>query len=226
VNLRLAAQRNRTRRGFTLIELLVVIGIIAIMLVALIPAVNSLTKSSGRKAAIGSLVGAIEQTRANAIKTGRASYLAFATFSGASADTLDRYNYRAFAIFEDDPGNASTPKQITNWNTLPKGVALRAKPGASGSLADLQDAGSLTPAVTLTFTPDRNATAVFRCLKFNETGGLEIAAPATNVMLTVFEGRVDGAAEVVTSAKDASGEPAARESLRIARLTGRAEVVP
>ncbi len=50
--------------AFTLIEMLVVIGIISILLVAVIPAVNSLSKSGGRKASISALLGAIEQTRA------------------------------------------------------------------------------------------------------------------------------------------------------------------
>ena len=102
---------SRSREGgFTLLELLVVIAIIAVMLIAVIPAVNSLSKSSGRKAAIGSLLGALEQARANAIKTGLATYLVFPAFSAATPTTLDRYHFKAFALFEDDPAAAATPK--------------------------------------------------------------------------------------------------------------------
>lgn len=224
VNRESATRHCSSSNAFTLLELMVVIGIIAIMLVALIPAVNSLTKSSGRKAAISSLLGAAEQARANAIKTGRATYLVFPTFTGGTAATRERYHYRAFGIFEDDPGGTGTPKQLTNWNTLPTGVTVRAKTGAPGSLTDLPDAASLTPAATFTFTPEPNATAVFYCIKFSSNG--EVESPANNVTLTVIEGHVNGTTEVVTSAKDLSGEPAARDSLRIAHLTGRAESAP
>lgn len=190
------------------------------MLVALIPA-NSLTKSGGRKAAIGALQGAIEQSRANAIRTGRAAYVAFPTFSGGSASTVDRYHCKAYAVFEDDPGNPTTPKQVTNWKALTAGVALRAKSGAPGAITDLPLSTSLNPPATFTFAPEATATAAFRCIKFNANG--EIESPAGNVTLTVFEGHVNGATELATSKNDASGNPAARESLKIAHLTGRVE---
>lgn len=210
--------------AFTLIELLVVIGIIALMLVALIPAVNSLTKSSGRKAAIGSLLGVVEQARVHALKTGRASYIVFPAFTAGDQSTLDRYNYKAFAIYEEDPADSSTPKQITKWQTLPTGVALRASAGAPGSVTDLSDSSSLTPAATFAFAPDANATPVFHCIKFNANGEVESAA-SSYVEVAVFEGHVNGTTEKATGTLDTNGQPAARESLKIAHLTGRAERV-
>src|SRR6266513_2577208 len=89
----------RERFAFTLIELLVVIAILSILLIAIIPAV-SISKSSGRKGAVNNLLGAIEQARAEAIKTGQATYVVFPTFDSASQATLDRYHYKSFAIFE------------------------------------------------------------------------------------------------------------------------------
>ncbi|MDQ6765329.1 MAG: prepilin-type N-terminal cleavage/methylation domain-containing protein [Verrucomicrobiota bacterium] len=216
------------RASFTLLELMVVIGIIAAMLVAVVPAVNSLSKSGGRKAAIGSLLGAVEQARANAIKTGRASYIVFPAFTSASQATLDRYHYKAFAIFEDDPASTTTPrqlKQLTNWKPLNSGVSLRAKTGVAGSVTDLPVVSSLNAAITFTVEP--TATATYHCIKYNGNGEVEApAVPTTPVMLTAFEGYVSGTAEVITSAKDAAGEPAALESLKIAHLTGRAEISP
>ena len=214
-------QRERSR-AFTLLELLVVIGIISILLVAVIPAVTSLSKSSGRKGAISNLLGAIEQARAEAIKTGQSTYVVFPTFgSGTSQTTLDRYNYKSFAIWEDDPSTTpASQKQLTKWQTLPTGIAIRA--AGSAPLSGLADPATLTPPVTsLTFTPDSKATPVFLCVKFNTNG--EVESPVNNVTLTVFEGYVNGGTEVMTSAKDANGDPASQESLAIARLTGRAE---
>ncbi len=200
---------------------MIVIGLIAVLLAALVPAVSSLSKSGGRKAAVGTLLGVIEQARVQAIKDGQATYVVFPTFTSGSPATLDRYHYKSFAIFEDDPAN-STTKQLTNWKTLPTGVALRA--AGTRSITALPDAATLSPVPTLTFTPDSTATAVFHCIKFNSNG--EVEAPPSQVTLSVFEGSVNGGTEAITSAKDATGQnPLAVDSIRIARLTGRAEVV-
>lgn len=193
-----------------------VIGIIAALLVALIPAVSSLTKSNGRKAAVSSLVGAVEQARAQALKSGESAYIIFPTFSGGAAQsTLERYQHKAYAIFAADPGNTAAPKQITTWKTLPTGVSIR-----QPSLAALPLASVLSPALTVAFSPDKNANPDFRCIQFNSTGGIEM--PASDVTLVVFEGFVNGASEIITSKKDASNNPVAIESLKISHLTGRA----
>ena len=207
-----------TRRAFTLIEMLVVIGIISILLVALIPAVNSLSKSSGRKAAVSNLLGAFEQARAQAIKDGQATYVVFPIFTSGTQATLDRYNYKSYAIFEDDPATPATPKQLTNWKTLPAGVALRA--AGTTPLSSLSDPATLS--ITLTFGPD-NTAKPFKCLKFNSSG--EVESPPSNVSIAIFEGYVNGGLEVITGSKDASGNPLATESINIARLTGRAVAV-
>jgi type II secretory pathway pseudopilin PulG len=201
-----------------LIELLVVIGIISILLVAVIPVVNSLSKSGGRKAAISNLLGAIEQAHVQAIKDGLATYVVFPTFTGGTQATLDRYHHKSYAIFEDDPATPASPKQLTNWKTLPAGLALRSSGG--GKLSGLIASTALTPAFIPTFGPEVASTAVFQCIKFNSSG--EVESPPNNVVLTVFEGYVNGANEVITGSRDASGNPSAVESINIARLTGRA----
>src|SRR5213595_4326861 len=118
----LAPARRGRFRAFTLIEMLVVLGMIVILLSALVPAVTSLSKANGRKAAMANLLGGIEQARAEAIKSSQATYVVFPTFGAGTAQSiLDRYNYRSFAVFEDDPLNPATPKQISGWKILPTG---------------------------------------------------------------------------------------------------------
>ena len=212
------ALRGRVR-AFTLIEMLVVLGMIVILLSALVPAVTSLSKANGRKAAMANLLGGIEQARAEAINTSQASYVVFPTFgAGTAQGTLDRYNYKSYAIFEDNAANPGSVKQVTPWKALPTGVALRA--AGTAALANLADPASLNPAPTFSFTPDAG-TPAFRCLKFNSNG--EVEAPAANVLLGVFEGYVSNGSEVVTSGKDANGNPAAVEYIAVAQFTGRAE---
>jgi prepilin-type N-terminal cleavage/methylation domain-containing protein len=208
--------------AFTLLELLVVIGIVSILLVAVIPAVTSLSKSSGRKGAISNLLGGIEQARAEAIKTGQATYVVFPTFGSSTLQTtLDRYNYKSYAIWEDDPTTTpASQKQISNWKSLPTGVAIRSKTSAPESLNNLsKDTSSM-----FKFTPDSSATPTFYYMKFNANG--EIEFPNSSVMLAVFEGYVDTSnSEIITGAKDSFSppNPLATEAINVSHLTGRAE---
>jgi Type II transport protein GspH len=172
------------------------------------------------------LLGGIEQARAEAIKSGQATYIVFPTFTSGTQSTLDRYNYRSYAIFEDNAASPGTVKQLTDWKAFPAGVALRKTYTINGincGLDSLQDPATLTPAATFSFTPDTSATP-FRCFKFNTNG--EIQAPAADVRLAVFEGFVNNGSEVATGPKDASGNPYATEYLIVSQFTGRAEPVP
>jgi prepilin-type N-terminal cleavage/methylation domain-containing protein len=203
--------------AFTLLELLVVIGILAILLVAIVPAINSLSKSSGRKGAIGNLQGAIEQARAQAIRTGVATYLVLPGDIGSTDPNLtQRYSYRSYAIFEDDP---TTPKQLTPWRTLPTGISIRSKVDSGtdrhGGLS------SLPTGISFPFQPT-NSSLAFPYIKFSANG--EIDDPPTDVWLVLFEGSVAaGGSEIITGAKDSFGNPTASEALNISRLTGRAQ---
>jgi type II secretory pathway pseudopilin PulG len=195
-------------------------GIIAALLVALIPAMN-ISKSSARKGAISNLLGIIEQARAQAIKDGQSTYVVFPAqpVGGASTITnkaiLDGYFYRSLAIFEDDPAVPGAPKQLTAWKTFSSGVCFRSAISASPWVSD----------VSFAFTPEgANKKENFPYLKFNANGEVESPVPiSSSVQVTVFEGFVDGTKEVVTGKKDSANNPLAAESISIARLTGRAE---
>src|SRR5213596_3643870 len=107
-------------RAFTLIEMLTVLGMIVILLSAVIPAVTSLSKANGRKAAMANLLGGIEQARAEAINTSQASYVVFPTFgAGTAQSTLDRYNYKSYAIFEDNAANPGSVNPAPTFGFTP-----------------------------------------------------------------------------------------------------------
>jgi hypothetical protein len=196
-------------------------GIILIALAALVPAVTSLSKSGGRRAALNSLLGGIEQARAEAIKSSQATYVVFPAFTSGTQSTLDRYNYRSYAIFEDDAANPGNVKQLTDWKSFPTGVALRAAAYTINGV-DVRPllSTALSPVPAFTFTPDLSAGAVFRCIKFNSNG--EVQTPAGNVLLAIFEGYVNSGSEVATT-KDGSGNPSAVEYVMVSQFTGRAE---
>jgi type II secretory pathway pseudopilin PulG len=204
----------RGEGGFTLLELLVVTGIIVLLLAAIMPAVNSLSKSNGRQAAIANLLGGIEQARAEAIKSGQSTYVVFPTFgSGTSQTILDRYNYKSYAIFEDDPANPGAVKQLTAWRTLPTGVGLR-----SASLGALATS-------TFTFTPaGSTATGLFPFLKFTTNGEVDpISTPspsASPVPFGIFEGYVIAGADNDTNSSKFT------QTITVGRFTGRAECTP
>ena len=199
--------------GFTLLELLVVMAIIVLLLAGLVPAVTSLSKSNGRKAAIANLLGGIEQARAQAIADGQATYVVFPTFgSGTSQTILDRYNYKSYAIFEDDPANPGAVKQLTGWRTLPTGVGLRA--------ASL---GALATSTPFAFTP-LNTTTNFPFLKFTTDGGIDPSSTPLSstapVQLGVFEGYVLSGADTDTNTSRFT------ETITVGRFSGRAEQLP
>jgi len=216
-----AKQRGRLC-AFTLLELLVVTAILLLLLAAVMPAVNSLSKSNGRKAALANLLGGIEQARAQAIAGGQATYVVFPTFgAGTSQAILDRYNYKSYAIFEDDPLNAGAVKQLTPWRTLPTGVSLRANQGSGFAVTNLVLPGALpAPTPLLKFSPDTSSSPTFYLVKFNTLG--ELDTPAANVVLGLFEGFISNGNEKFTCAKDQNGNPLASEYLMIAQHTGRA----
>lgn len=220
-------RRSRRRLpAFTLVELLIVIGIIAVLLVAIVPAVNSLSKSSGRKAAVSNLLATLEQARSQAIKDGRSSYVGLAAepTGGATGITdqnvISRYFYHAYAIFEDDPSDSTKPKiQVTPWKLFPTGISLRTEisfPSASSTT------NAVWSSTDLAFTPAGASTQKFPFLEFDSTGAL-IAPAGANIgpiLVRLFEGSVTGTTEHPTTAANKD------EVISIAPVTGRATYTP
>jgi prepilin-type N-terminal cleavage/methylation domain-containing protein len=209
-------QRSSPQSAFTLLELLVVISIIAVLLIAIVPAVNPLFKSSGRKGALSGLLGAIEQARSLAVKDGQATYVVFPDqlVNNNDPSLTQRYSYRSYAIFEDDAANPGTQKQVTPWQSLATGISIR-----SGSL------NYLAKTIAFPFTPlGTGVKGQFPFLKFTANGEVD---PATTrdpskttgtIQFGIFEGFVDSTGiDKKTSAVDFT------DSIEVSRLTGHAQ---
>ncbi len=219
----------QSRSAFTLLEMLLVIGIISILLVAVIPVVNSLSKSGGRKATASLLLSGIEQTRAQAIKDGRVTYMAFAaqptgaTSSITDKKILDRYFYHSYAIFEDDSDFTKPKIQVTAWKIFPVGVSLRTEisfPPPPGGQTNACNAAWNSTAFA--FTPANSAAESFPYIKFDEGGTLVAPTPINPgpMLLRFFEGFVDGTFERPTTKANKD------EVISIAPVTGRATFIP
>ncbi len=215
------------RRAFTLIELMVVIGIISIMLVAVIPVVSSLSKSSGRKGAISNLTVIIEQARSLALSDSRKAYVAFATVlpPNAPPSVVEDYSYRSYAVFEDGADAAGVPQpraiQVTKWQKLPSGISFRNQDESAGTGTCLT---SVTNSATAAFSfSPSGATITCPYIEFDSIGSVVQPASVAPMRLVVFEGSVRGGNEVAT-AHDASQQPV-RDEIQIGRFNGRAKYV-
>jgi prepilin-type N-terminal cleavage/methylation domain-containing protein len=162
-------------RAFTLVEMLIVMIIMLIALGALIPAVTSLSKSNGRQAATSNLIGAIEQARAEAIKSGQPTTWCFQRLFEHRSYLVQRYSYHSYAIFEDDPLNQ--PRQTTQ--RLEEGTFAIGREVCASALRAMtrllrSDTCVLSMlATSVTFPLLRpSTTASFQVLKFNATAEL------------------------------------------------------
>jgi prepilin-type N-terminal cleavage/methylation domain-containing protein len=220
---------QRRPNSFTLLELLVVIAIVSILLVAIVPAVNSLLKSGGRKATASLLLSGIEQARAQAIKDNRVTYIAFAaqptdsTTAISDQKIIERYFYHSFAIFEDDPDPTKPKVQVTPWKIFPTGISLRTEISFSAPPAgSTSTCNAAWTSGSFAFTPAGASPQMFPYMKFDESGALisPTAVSPGPMFLRFFEGYVNGTYEKPTTAKNKD------EIISIAAVTGRATYVP
>jgi len=201
---------HRNRLGaFSLLELLVVIGLIAIMLVAVVPAVNSLGRSSGRKGAVSNVMNAIEHARALAISSGRPTYVVF-----ADQNTPEEYRCTSFIVFQDDA--TFTPKPITKWYRLPTGIAFRPN---SGILA----AQTGTPKIQFACpSPVGPTLRDLPFVKFDSSG--MVSAPTGGLWIDIFAGFVGTAGD--QSFTDARQKATGKyDAVVVSRFTGRVRYV-
>ncbi|HEY5035833.1 MAG TPA: prepilin-type N-terminal cleavage/methylation domain-containing protein [Chthoniobacterales bacterium] len=211
-----ALPRPRERfSAFTLVEMLVVIGIISLLLVAVIPAVNSLSKSNGSKAAISNFMNAVEQARSLAITSGSATYVVFADETLTSTETAapDKYRAKSYIIFQD---KNFVPTAVSKWYFLPTGISFL--PGSG--LMTAKD-----PTVKFACPGSLNNTPIsLPFIKFDSEGAVALPANPAIMFVNFFSGFVSaGGQPTFTDSKQKTSQKF--EQVTISSLTGRARYV-
>lgn len=205
--------------------MLVVIGIIALLLVAVIPAVNSISKSTGRKGAMSNVTSMIEQARSLALSDARNTYIAFATVlpAGATPQMIQDYSYRAYAVFEDTASGTPHGIQVSKWQKLPTGISFRNQDEPTGTGTCLTS--TTNPATTAFSFPPLGGTTTITCpyIEFDSTGSIIQPTSVAPMRLVAFEGNVSGGTENPT-ARESGGNPV-RDEVQVEKFTGRVKYV-
>ena len=125
--------KQRARGAFTLIELLVVMGIVILLVAALVPAVNSLSKSNNLNTSGRLVSNLLTSARSEAINRRRLIQVRVVTKWLNSSGTEDTSaSFRKYSVWRrpqpDDSQQSTDPSdpyvQISKWETLPAGITF------------------------------------------------------------------------------------------------------
>jgi prepilin-type N-terminal cleavage/methylation domain-containing protein len=211
--------RHCRAKGFSLLEMLVVVGILAVLMSLMLPAVSSFSSTAGRRGAVNILMSAFEQARVSAIESGRPVYVLFYRRIFPEPDAI-------MVVRDPEDGLITSPlDHLTKWIKLPKGVLLH-DPGAVNLLSQALpveiSTNRLSPAPRLAAGESLNA------VKFNESGGVEYPSGSAASLRQLFlsEGvRGDTGNEAAMSArKKTQGSGGGFEVISLSRYTGRAQL--
>ncbi len=171
---------SRAAAGFSLVELLAVMGILALLMVMLVPAVSNFGKANALTSAGNQIASLAGHARQNAITKGAMTAMVFVTEGPGSR--------RAVTIFEVLPReDGSAPgtndwKQVTKWVNLPVGTAI------DTSWTTLPDQTSL---VLPPFLYSGSSITSYDLVVFNPDGSVFQAGSVAVPQLRVVEGLVE-----------------------------------
>ncbi len=129
---RISLSPVRKTGAFSLVEILAVMGIIAILMTLMAPAIGSFSNTAGRRGAVNIVMNSLDQARVAALQEGRNVHVVMARREFPEPDSI-------LVIRENAQGEAT--EQLTRWIPLPKGILFQNERGvfSSGAQSGLVD---------------------------------------------------------------------------------------
>jgi len=163
--------------AFTLIELLVVIGLIAILTALMVPALQGLMGTSGRRGAMNTVAAVLEQARLAAIESGVTAYVGFPV----DADNKTNGFSHLIVFREADPNKQPSepgPVAVTRWQRLPSGTFYELGSGLSSAMTSVS-----LPTRTLPSLGGSQDLRQISALAFNRFGQLQGVAQEVTLLV-------------------------------------------
>ena len=242
--------RSRRRTAFSLVEMLAVMGIIAVLLLATLPAMRGLSDSGSRRGAVGNMMAVLDRARMMAISDGLCTYVVFASKPAAGGTSSGSVNAalwgHAYAIYEDSDNVSFIPVQKTPWMFLPRGVAFKVTEDVTATAASNAPAHSILTCFAITppqttdpsfplSTASGSGSVQLPYWKFDSTGIATVPAsiqspqkPSDYMKLLMFPGFINAdGTEVSTQNTTGAGnkQPAQLEEIDVNPVTGPAKYI-
>lgn len=241
--------RRSPAAGFTLIEMLLVMGIAVILTTLTALAVRGINSTSSRHAAVGNLMGLLEQARMVAISDGRATYVVFASVARGQTSIQDTSVLnatlwgRGYALYEDPVlQDTSTkdnfvPVPRSTWLSLPTGVAFKSDSSGDNTppsvTASVRDANDPTTFFVTSRATGTQTSVKLPYVKFDATGevvdynGNVVDATSPSLRVLLFEGTADSSSVEISTRRaaersGADGKKYAIDEIVLKPTTGRA----
>ena len=225
-------------------------AIIALLILATLPALRGFNQTESRRGAVGNMMAVLDRARMMAISDGLATYVVFASKPAAGGTSNGSVNAnlwgQACAIYEDSDNVSFIPVQKTAWMFLPKGLAFKVTEDVTASGSSTVPAHSILTCYAT--TPPQTTDPSFPVgsasgsgsvqlpyWKFDSTGVVTVPTsiqspqkPSDFMKLLMFPGFIsaDGA-EISTQNTTGRGntQPLQLEEIDVNPATGRAKYI-